>query len=48
MNGNMLKEFALDFEGGDGLAAGDVNCDGEAEIIHGDRADLIRILKPYM
>jgi C1A family cysteine protease len=33
----------LDFEEGDGLAAGDLDGDGKGEIIHGDRADVIRI-----
>ncbi|CAG1010737.1 hypothetical protein ANAEL_04013 [Anaerolineales bacterium] len=40
---NKLKEIPLDFEGGDGLTAGDVNGDGRAEIIHGDSGDWIRI-----
>ncbi len=35
--------FAVDFEGGDGLAVGDVNGDGREEIIHGDRGDWIRV-----
>ncbi len=33
----------IDFEKGDGLAAGDVNGDGKAEIVHGDRDDFLSI-----
>ncbi len=35
--------FKIDFEQDDGLAVGDVNGDGIAEIVHGDRDDWIRV-----
>jgi predicted acyltransferase (DUF342 family) len=38
-----LDSIVLNFEEGDGLTSADVNGDGKAEIIHGDRADLIRV-----
>ena len=33
----------VEFEEGDGLAAGDVNGDGKAEIVHGDRSDWLAV-----
>lgn len=47
--GQLLSSFPLDFgdgngfEGGDGLAAGDLDGDGKDEIIHADRADKVHI-----
>ena len=37
------RGFEVNFEENDGLCAGDVNGDGKAEIIHGDRGDAIRV-----
>jgi hypothetical protein len=41
MDGTELAEWRLDFEEGDGFTAGDVNGDGKAEIIDGDRGDKV-------